>query len=68
MQRNNCLCSRWNELQLHQLARGVVHEHQQGAGLGTILKPALLRAVDLDQFAMGLASKPRLVEGLALLA
>jgi hypothetical protein len=45
--RSMTLCSRWHEAQLHELARGIIDEHQQGAGLGAILETAVLAAVDL---------------------
>ena len=56
------------EAQLYELARGIIHEHGQRAGLGTILQPAVLRTVALHQLTIGLATKPRLVERVALLA
>jgi hypothetical protein len=43
-----------HEAKLHQLTRGIVDEDQQGAGRAPILEPAVLAAVDLDQFAVGL--------------
>ena len=57
-----------HKARLHQLARGIIHEDQQGAGLGTILEPVVFAPVDLHQLAIGLATKPWLVKHLALLA
>jgi hypothetical protein len=57
-----------DKLQMHQPAGGVVNKHQQGALRPAILKPPMLAAVDLDQFANALAPRPRLVNLLALLA
>jgi hypothetical protein len=51
-----------HEAQLHQLAGGVVDEDQQRARLASLLEPAVIAAVDLDQLAIGLTSQPRLVE------
>ena len=57
---------RRHEAQRHQAAGGIVHEHQKRAGRATILKPAVLAAIDLDQLAQVLAAMPRLVKALAL--
>ncbi len=57
-----------NEAQLHQPACSVVDEHQQRAGLAAALEPAVIAAVDLNQFAIALPSQARLMEGPALLA
>src|SRR5690349_24466561 len=59
---------RRHEAQLHEPAGRVVDEDQQGARVGAILEPAVLAAVDLDEFAQGLAAQPGLVEAPALLA
>jgi len=40
-----------HEEQCHQSPRGVIDEHEQGTGWGTILEPPMGRTVDLDQFA-----------------
>jgi hypothetical protein len=47
--------------QLHQPARGVIHERQQRARLATVLEPRMLRSVDLHQFAKALAPPARLM-------
>ena len=57
-----------HEAQLHEPARGIVDEHQQGAGIGAVLEPAMVRAVDLHKLTIALATKPWLVERPALLA
>ena len=57
----------WNEAQLHQPARRIVDEHQQRAGLATVLEPAVLAAVDLHQLAETLSPQSRLMECSALL-
>jgi hypothetical protein len=57
-----------NEPELHQPAGRVVYEDQQRAGLAALLEPAVLGAIDLDQFAQALPPEPRLVEGAPLLA
>ena len=54
--------------QLHELAGGVVDEHQQGAGLAALLKPAMVAPIDLDQLAVTLAPQSRLVERPSLCA
>ena len=59
---------RRHEAQLHQSAGRIVDEHEQGAGIGAILEPAMLAAVDLDQLAQGLAAQPGLMKASALLA
>ena len=56
-----------NEAQLHELARSVIDEDQQGAGICPVLEPAVLAAIDLDQFAVALPPKSRLMEAPALL-
>jgi hypothetical protein len=57
-----------NEAQLHQLARGVIDEDQQRTGLASLLKPAVITSVDLDQLAIALTPEAWLVECPALLA
>ena len=59
---------RGHEPQLHELAGRIVDEDEQRAGVGTILEPAMLAAIDLDQLAQGLAAQPRLIKASALLA
>src|SRR3712207_300617 len=55
--------------EVHQPARGIVDEDQQGAARTAVLKPVVIGAVDLDQFAQAFASVARLMNGLvALLA
>jgi hypothetical protein len=39
-----------HEKQLHQLARGIVNEHQQDTRLCSSFKPVVRRTIDLDQF------------------
>lgn len=39
------------EMQVHQLAGCIINEDQQRAGRSTILEPAMIAAIDLDQFA-----------------
>ena len=56
-----------HEAQLHEPARRVIDEDQQRAGLAAVLEPAVLTAIDLDQLAVALASKPGLMERPALL-
>jgi hypothetical protein len=56
-----------HESQLHELAGGVVDEHQQGAGIAALLKPAMVTPIDLDQFAVTLAPQSGLVERPSLL-
>lgn len=56
-----------HEAQLHQPTCGIVHEHQQGAGLEAVLEPAVFAAVDLHQLAIGLATETWLMKGLPLL-
>ena len=47
--------------QMHDPARGVVDENEQGALRATILKPPMLGAIDLNEFADAVAPMPRLV-------
>src|SRR5215210_8149803 len=54
------------EAQLHQPAGGIVDEDEQRAGVGAVLEPAVLAAVDLDQLAQGLAAQPGLMQASAL--
>ena len=58
---------RGHEAQLHEPAGSIVDEDEQRAGLGAVLEPAMLAAVDLDQLAQGLAAQPGLMEASALL-
>ncbi|MBP0625407.1 hypothetical protein J8I82_37065 [Cupriavidus sp. LEh25] len=61
--RKVCECGfRMSEAQFHDPAGGVVDIDQQRAGWGTLLKPAVIAAVDLDQFAIAGAPVPRLVD------
>src|SRR5437899_4855193 len=39
----------WDKAKLHQSAGGVIDEHQKRAGRRTVLKPAMLRTIDLHQ-------------------
>ena len=57
-----------HEAQLHQLAGRIVDEDQQRARLATLLEPAVVAAVDLDQLTVALAPQPGLVEGSSLRA
>src|SRR5271169_4006994 len=58
-----------DKLQMHQPADRVVDEHQQGALRPAVLEPPMLAAVDLHQFAIALAPRPRLMNSsLPLLA
>jgi hypothetical protein len=52
---------RGGEPQLHQPARRIIHKSQQRAWRAAILKPGVLRAVDLHQFAQAIAPPARLV-------
>src|SRR5207244_8215425 len=45
----------WDKTKLHQAACRIVDEHQQRAGSCTILEPAMLWTVDLDQLTDVLA-------------
>src|ERR1700680_2404112 len=56
----------WDKAKLHQSAGGVIDEHQKRAGRRPIFEPAMVRAVDLDQFAEMLAAIPRLLDTFAL--
>ncbi|MNV25674.1 hypothetical protein D3C71_1167790 [compost metagenome] len=53
---------RSNKPQLHQLSGRIVDEDQQRARRATVLKPAVLGAVDLHQFTISLAPQPRLMK------
>jgi hypothetical protein len=44
---------RGGEGQMHQLAGGVVDEHQQRALGAARLEPGMLAAIDLDQLTLG---------------
>ena len=57
-----------NEMQLHQAARRVVDEDQQGTWLTPILKPAMLTPIDLDQLSKPLPSQAGLMEDTSLLS
>jgi hypothetical protein len=52
----------------HQPTRGIVSEHQQRARIRAVLKPTVLAAVNLRQFAERLTTRARLVEIPALFA
>ena len=52
---------RGNEPELHQPARGVIHEGQQRAHLATVLEPCVFGAVDLHQLAQTIAPPARLM-------
>jgi hypothetical protein len=54
-----------NKLQVHQSARRVIDEHEQRALWATILKPPVLAAVDLHQFANAVAPGAGLMDALA---
>jgi hypothetical protein len=51
---------------LHQPAGRVIDEHQKRAGWRTVLKPAMLRTIDLDQLTDLLTTVTRLLDPLAL--
>ncbi len=57
-----------HEAQLHQPGSRVVDKYQQRTRRSAILEPAMLRAVDLQQFAIGFSPQPRLMKRPALLA
>ena len=42
---------RWHKAKLHQPAGGIIDEHQKRAGRRPIFEPAMVRTVDLNQFA-----------------
>src|SRR6201988_2246968 len=52
---------RGDEPQLHQLARRIIHKSQQRARRAAILKPGVLGAVDLYEFAQAIAPPARLM-------
>src|SRR6266851_10417506 len=52
---------RGDEPQLHQPARRIIAESQQRARRAAVLKPGVLRAVDLHQFAQAIAPPARLM-------
>jgi hypothetical protein len=52
---------RGDEPQLHQPARRVIDKSQQRAWRAAILKPGVLRAVDLHQLAQAIAPPARLM-------
>jgi len=52
---------RGDKPQLHQSARRIIHKSQQRARRAAILKPGVLRAVDLDQLAQTIAPPARLM-------
>src|ERR1700675_4797671 len=54
-----------DKAQLHQTAGRVVDEHQQRAGSGSLLEPAMIRPVDLDQLTNMLSAVTRLLDPLA---
>src|ERR1700682_3282023 len=53
---------RGDKAQLHQRAGRIVDKDQKRAGGRPILKPAVLRTVDLDQFANMLTAMTRLLD------
>ena len=55
-----------DKTKLHQSAGRVVDEHQKRAGWRTVLKPAMLRTIDLDQLTDMLTTVTRLLDSLAL--
>jgi hypothetical protein len=54
---------RGDEPQVHQPARRIVYEGQQRARRAAVLKPGVLRAVDLHQLAQAIAPPARLMRG-----
>src|ERR1700687_1879046 len=56
----------WDKAKLHHPRGGLVDEHQKRAGRRTVLKPAMLRTVDLDQLTDMLTTVARLLDPLAL--
>ena len=52
-------------MELHELARGVVHVHQQDAAWRTLFEPLMIAAVDLNQLAHTVAAPSRLVDSIA---
>jgi hypothetical protein len=57
-----------NEAQLHQLARSIIDEDQQGTRRCTIFEPAMFAAIDLDQLAVMLTSQAWLMKAPTLFA
>ena len=57
---------RWDKAKLHQSAGGVIDEHQRRAGRRPIFERAMVRTVDLDQFADMLTTMARLLDAIAL--
>src|SRR5690349_19801355 len=51
-----------HEVQLHQLAGGVVDKYQQRARWRAVFEPRVVAAVDLDQFASAGSTVARLVD------
>jgi hypothetical protein len=56
-----------HEAQLHELACGVIDEDRQRTGIATLLEPAMIAPIDLDDLTVALASKSGLVKAPALL-
>jgi hypothetical protein len=54
--------------QLHQRTGRIVNEHKQGASRTAILKPMVIRSINLDQFAEAFPTQTRLMERAALFA
>jgi hypothetical protein len=52
-----------HEAQLHELVCGVIDEGQQRTGLATLLEPAMIAPIDLDELTVALASKSGVVKG-----
>ncbi len=50
------------EQELHQGARCVIDEHQQGAATGALLEPLVIAAIDLDQLAATRPTVSRLLD------
>ena len=46
-----------HEAQLHELACGIIDEDRQRTGLATLLEPAMIAPIDLDELTVALASK-----------
>jgi hypothetical protein len=42
---------RGGEMQIHEPAGRIIHVHQNRAGRRAVFKPAMVAAIDLDQFA-----------------
>ena len=53
---------RSGKAQMQQFARGVVDINEQGALRTAVLKPPVMRAIDLNQFAEAIAPTARLMQ------